>query len=57
MEDEHGMYQVLWGGASLNRYRRVISERGPVLVRGRVRKDRQGELILAGQEAESITRS
>jgi DNA polymerase-3 subunit alpha len=55
MEDEHGIYQVLWGGGALNRYRQVIADRGPVIVRGRVRKDRQGEIILAGREVESIS--
>ena len=55
MEDERGMYQVLWKGAALNRYRRVLAERGPVLVRGRVRKDRQGEIILSGQEVTLVS--
>ena len=55
MEDEHGMYQVLWSGAVLNRYRPVLSERVPLLVRGRVRKDRQGELVLAGQEVRRVS--
>ncbi len=50
MEDELGMYQVLWSGAALDRYRSLLSRREPVLLRGRVRSDRQGQVVVAGQE-------
>jgi len=50
MEDEHGMYQVLWSGAALDRYRSELGLREPVLIRGRVRTDRQGQIIVAGHE-------
>jgi DNA polymerase III alpha subunit len=50
MEDRDGMYQVLWSGAVLNKYRSLLSQRDPVLVRGRVRADRQGQAILTGIE-------
>jgi DNA-directed DNA polymerase III PolC len=50
MEDEHGMYQVLWSGAALDRYRSELALREPVLIRGRVRTDRQGQIIVAGHE-------
>ena len=55
MEDEHGMYQVLWSGDVLKRNRPVLAERGPQLVRGRVRRDRQGEIVLAGQEISLVS--
>jgi DNA-directed DNA polymerase III PolC len=48
MEDEQGMYQVLWGGARLNQNRALLSQRDPVLIRGRVQTDRQGQVIVAG---------
>jgi len=50
MEDEAGIYQALWSGAALDRYRSVLSQREPVLIRGRVRTDRQGQLVVAGHE-------
>ena len=50
MEDEHGMYQVLWSGAALDRCRSALSQREPVLIRGRVRTDRQGQVLVAGHE-------
>jgi DNA polymerase III alpha subunit len=50
MEDEHGMYQVLWNSAMLDRYRSELAQREPVLIRGRVRTDRQGQIIVAGHE-------
>ena len=50
MEDEHGMYQVLWSGAVLDRYRSLLSQREPVLIRGRVRSDRQGQVVVTGHE-------
>lgn len=54
MDDEQGMWQVLWTGPALNRYREQISQREPVLVRGRVRKDRQGLAILTGVELKRL---
>jgi DNA-directed DNA polymerase III PolC len=50
MEDEAGIYQVLWSGAALDRYRSALSQREPVLIRGRVRTDRQGQMVVAGHE-------
>jgi len=44
------MYQVLWNGAMLDRYRSELAQREPVLIRGRVRTDRQGQIIVAGHE-------
>ena len=48
MEDEHGMFQVLWSGAALNRFRPLLSQREPMLIRGRVRTDRQGQCVVGG---------
>jgi DNA polymerase III alpha subunit len=50
MEDEHGVYQVLWSGAARDRYRSELAQREPVLIRGRVRTDRQGQLVVQGHE-------
>jgi len=50
MEDEHGMYQVLWSSAMLDRYRSELAQREPVLIRGRVRTDRQGQPVVQGHE-------
>jgi DNA polymerase-3 subunit alpha len=50
MEDEAGIYQVLWSGAALDRHHTALSRREPVLIRGRVRTDRQGQTVVAGQE-------
>jgi DNA polymerase III subunit alpha len=50
MEDEAGIYQVLWSGAALDHYRSALSQREPVLIRGRVRTDRQGQTVMAGHE-------
>jgi DNA polymerase III subunit alpha len=54
MEDEHGTYQVLWSGAVLERHRSLLSQREPVLIRGHVRTDRQGQAILAGHEIKRL---
>lgn len=54
MEDEHGMYQVLWSGAVLERHRPLLSQREPVLIRGHVRTDRQGQAILVGHEIKRL---
>ncbi|HEY4722236.1 MAG TPA: DNA polymerase III subunit alpha, partial [Anaerolineae bacterium] len=50
MEDLSGGYQVLWGRAALRDYRAVLNQREPVLIRGRVRRDRRGQLIVVGVE-------
>jgi DNA polymerase III alpha subunit len=49
MEDERGIYQVLWSGAALDEHRRLLSQREPVLIRGQVRTDRQGYILVMGQ--------
>ncbi len=54
MEDEHGMYQVLWSGAALERHGPLLSQREPVLIRERVRTDRQGQAILTGYEIKRL---
>lgn len=48
MEDERGMFQVLWSGAALNRFRPLLSQREPMIIRGRVRTDRQGQCVVTG---------
>ena len=50
MEDQAGLYQVLWGGAALQQARSLINQRQPVLVRGRVRRDRRGLILVMGSE-------
>ncbi len=50
MEDETGVYQVLWSGAVLKRYKELLSRREPGLIRGRVKSDRQGQIVVAGYE-------
>jgi DNA polymerase III alpha subunit len=57
MEDESGVYQVLWSGAALRQYRALLSRREPVLIRGRVRSDRQGQVMIVGREATPIRES
>lgn len=54
MEDEWGMYQVLWSGAALNRFRPLLSQRQPMLIRGRVRTDRQGQWVVVGNELTAL---
>ncbi len=55
MEDQAGLYQVLWSGAALRQARPVINQRGPVLVRGRVRRDRRGLLLIVGSALELLS--
>lgn len=55
MEDEHGVCQVLWSGAALERYRAALSLREPMLIHGRVRTDRQGETVVAGHEIKQLS--
>lgn len=54
MEDEAGMYQALWSGAALQKHRALLSRREPVLLRGRVRQDRQGLVIVSGVDAGAL---
>lgn len=54
MEDETGIYQVLWSGAALQKHRALLARREPILLQGRVRKDRQGLVIVSGVEAEML---
>jgi DNA polymerase III alpha subunit len=54
VEDEAGIYQVLWRGAALRRNRAALSLRGPVLIRGRVGADRQGLTLILGQEIKPL---
>ncbi|MFN8594760.1 MAG: DNA polymerase III subunit alpha [Anaerolineae bacterium] len=55
MEDQAGPFQVLWSGAALQNYRAAIDGRGAVIVRGRVRHDRQGLAIVMGASIEMVT--
>ena len=55
MEDQAGLYQVLWGGAALQQARSLINQRQPVLVRGRVRHDRRGLILVMGSEIKLLT--
>jgi hypothetical protein len=54
MESSKAMYQALWSSAALERYRPLLSQREPVVMRGRVRTDRQGQAILAGHEIKRL---
>jgi len=54
MEDQAGLYQVLWSGAALRQARPLINQRGPVLLRGRVRRDRRGLILVVGGEIELL---
>ncbi len=54
MEDQAGLYQVLWSGAALQQARPLINQRGPVLLRGRVRRDRRGLILVVGSEIELL---
>jgi len=54
MEDERGVYQVLWSGRTLRQYRAILSRREPVIIRGRVRTDRQEQIVLTGIAIEQV---
>jgi DNA polymerase III alpha subunit len=54
MEDRAGIYQVLWRGAALQRYREALSTREPVVIRGRVSADRQGLTVILGREIQRV---
>jgi DNA-directed DNA polymerase III PolC len=55
MEDQAGLYQVLWGGVALRQAKPVINQRQPALIRGRVRQDRRGLILIVGSEIEALT--
>jgi hypothetical protein len=55
MEDQAGLYQVLWGGAALRQARPLINQRQPVLLRGRVRRDKRGLILIVGSSIELLT--
>jgi hypothetical protein len=50
-----GAYQVLWNPALESRYRRVFRRGHAVVVKGRVRQDRQGLIVVVGEEAAALT--
>ena len=50
MDDQDGRYQVLWSGEALREYRALLSRREPVIVQGRVRRDRQGQVLIVGEK-------
>ena len=54
MEDQRGWYQVLWSGAALQQARPLLTSREPVLVRGRVRADRHGRLLVVGASLRAL---
>ncbi len=54
LEDEKGIYQALWSGAALSRFRPLLSQREPMLMRGRVRTDRQGQCVVAGVDLQPL---
>jgi DNA-directed DNA polymerase III PolC len=54
LEDQHGLYQALWSGTALQQYRELITQRGSVLVRGRVRRDRHGRAVVVGGSVEAL---
>jgi DNA polymerase III alpha subunit len=55
MEDQAGLYQVLWSGSALRAAKTLINQRRPVLIRGRVRRDRSGLILVVGSEIELLT--
>jgi DNA polymerase III alpha subunit len=54
MEDRAGIYQVLWRGEALRRYREALPSREPVVIRGRVGADRQGLTLVLGREIQRV---
>ncbi len=55
MEDQAGLYQVLWNSELVRQARSLINQRGPVLIRGRVRHDRHGRVLVAGSEIQHLS--
>jgi DNA polymerase III alpha subunit len=54
MEDQQGLYQVLWSGAALRQARPLINQRQPALIRGRVRRDQRGLILIVGSAIELL---
>jgi DNA-directed DNA polymerase III PolC len=54
MDDQDGRYQVLWSGAALREFRALLNRREPVIVQGRVRRDRQGHVLIVGEKIKPI---
>lgn len=54
MDDQDGRYQVLWSGEALREQRAWLSRREPVIVQGRVRRDRQGQVLIVGEKIKPI---
>jgi DNA polymerase-3 subunit alpha len=54
MDDLNGRYQVLWSGEALREYRALLSRRELVIVQGRVRRDRQGHVLIVGEKIKPI---
>ncbi len=54
LEDEVGTFQVLWNDATYREYRGLLQKREPILIRGKVRIDRQGQIVVMGSEAQAI---
>ena len=48
-DDQDGRYQVLWSGEALREQRSGLNRREPVVVQGRVRRDRQGQVLIVGE--------
>jgi DNA-directed DNA polymerase III PolC len=53
LEDEVGTFQVLWSDATFRQYRGWLQKRDPILIRGKVRIDRQGQIVVMGSEAKA----
>ncbi|HZY44207.1 MAG TPA: DNA polymerase III subunit alpha [Anaerolineae bacterium] len=53
LEDEVGTFQVLWNEATYRQYRGLLKKREPLLIRGKVRIDRQGQIVVMGSEAKA----
>ncbi len=54
LEDEVGTFQVLWSAATVRQYRGLLQRRDPILIRGKVRIDRQGQIVVMGNEARTV---
>jgi DNA-directed DNA polymerase III PolC len=54
LEDEVGTFQVLWTEVNYRQYRGLLKKREPILIRGKVRIDRQGQSVVMGSEAIAI---
>jgi DNA polymerase III alpha subunit len=54
MEDLAGSYQVLWSSAALRDDGALLNQWEPVLIHGRVRRDRRGQIVVVGSALESL---